>query len=397
MAFNLQPRVNFYILFLVTLLTAMGNLGLVSIMPAIGRGLAIPDVLIASTFSLSALAWAATSQFWARKADRFGRKPMLIVGLAGFTVSMAGCAAVVFGSLQMALAPLVIFTAFVVVRSTYGLFGSAAPTAAQAIIADSLSGPDRVKALSYIGGALSLGTILGPAVAPFFIYDGIGFAGPPAAFAFAGVLLLLLVVTMLPADRPIGIQESESQGSSIWSHSTVRPILVNGMIVASSQAINLYLLGFALIDANSSGNANVNIWIGLTMSAGALSSLVGQFILVPLLKPDPRAMLKWGAFVAVVGNLVVVAAFGLWAITIGFVVACFGYGLARPGTAAAASAEVGPELQNSVAGAISAIAGASIAVPPIAASLMYQFSPAAPFVLAGAGALWVTVMTKTRY
>ena len=397
MTFNLQSRVNFYILFLVTLLTAMGNLGLVSIMPAIGRGLAIPDFLIASTFSLSALAWTVTSQFWARKANRFGRKPMLILGLAGFTISMAGCAAVVFGSLQMALPPFVIFIAFVVVRATYGLFGSAAPTAAQAIIADSLSGPDRVKALSYIGGALSLGTILGPAIAPFFIYGRIGFAGPPAAFAFAGVLLLVLVVTMLPADTPIGTLKPENQESSIWSHSTVRPILVNGLVVASSQAINLYLLGFALIDANSSGNANVNNWIGFTMSAGALSSLIGQFILVPVIKPDPHAMLKWGAFVAVLGNLIVVAAFGPWAIAIGFVVACFGYGLARPGTAAAASAEVGPEQQNSVAGAISAIAGASIAVPPIVASLIYQFSPTAPFVLAAACAFWVTVMTKTRH
>ena len=81
------PRPLLALLFAVTFMTAVGNLGLVSVMPAIGRALAIPDALIAMTFSLSALAWALTSPLWARRSDRQGRKPMLLLGLGGFCFS----------------------------------------------------------------------------------------------------------------------------------------------------------------------------------------------------------------------------------------------------------------------------------------------------------------------
>lgn len=390
-----QSRVTFALLFLVTLLTAMGNLGLVSVMPAIGRGLAIPDALIASTFSLSALAWALTSQFWARKADNLGRKPILLLGLLGFSISMGGCALVVHASAALALAPLAIFAAFIIVRSTYGLLGSAAPTAAQALIADSLSGAERVKALSYIGGALSLGTILGPAVAPFLIFQPFDLAGPPLVFAMAGLALILMVAFLLPGDLPMVSQSGQHKADSIWRHPKVRPILVHGLIIASAQAINLYILGFALIDAIASIHGNVTVWIGFTMSAGALSSLIGQFFVVPLLNPAPHSMLKWGALIAVLGNLVIVVLAGPYALAAGFVIASFGYGLARPGMAAAASSEVGPELQGAVAGAVSAIAGASIALPPVIASIVYQYAPAGPFLMAAAGAAWVAVRAVT--
>ena len=59
--------------------------------------------------------------------------------------------------------------------------------------------------------------------------------------------------------------------------------------------------------------------------------------------------------------------------------------------AAAASSEVGPEFQGAVAGAVSAIAGASIAVPPVLASIVYQYVPTGPFLIAAAAAAWVTV------
>ena len=58
---------------------------------------------------------------------------------------------------------------------------------------------------------------------------------------------------------------------------------------------------------------------------------------------------------------------------------------------AAASLAVGPERQGAVAGAVSAIAGASIAVPPVIAILLYQRWWTAPFVLAAAGAAWVVL------
>jgi MFS family permease len=51
-------------------------------------------------FSLSALLWGLTSPFWARQSDRRGRKPLIMIGMAGFMVSMLLCALVVSAGLR---------------------------------------------------------------------------------------------------------------------------------------------------------------------------------------------------------------------------------------------------------------------------------------------------------
>src|SRR3989442_8106384 len=93
------PRRAFAIIFGVSLATALGNTGMISVLPAIGRSLRIPDFLVSAIFSLSAFMWAFSSPFWARLSDRKGRKPLMIVGLTGFMVSMVACGIVVSAGL----------------------------------------------------------------------------------------------------------------------------------------------------------------------------------------------------------------------------------------------------------------------------------------------------------
>ena len=81
--------------------TALGNTGLISVLPAIGRSLRIPDEMVVAIFSLSAILWACSSPFWAKASDRYGRKPMMMVGLSGFMVSMILCGAVVSAGLRL--------------------------------------------------------------------------------------------------------------------------------------------------------------------------------------------------------------------------------------------------------------------------------------------------------
>src|SRR5690349_14053444 len=91
---KLQTR-DFAIIFGVSMATAMGNTGLQSVLPTIGRRIGIPDPMVSAIFSLSALLWAFSSPFWARQSDERGRKPLMLVGLTGFAVSMTLCGVVV--------------------------------------------------------------------------------------------------------------------------------------------------------------------------------------------------------------------------------------------------------------------------------------------------------------
>ena len=164
-----------------------------------------------------------------------------------------------------------------------------------------------------------------------------------------------------------------------------------GSALFMTMTVGAATLGFALIDLSHGTVGQAQRLIGIAMALGAASGFAAQMGFVQLLNPSPRAMLHGGAAVAAAGNLLAVAPLGIWGVIAGFALASFGYGLARPGFSAAASIAVGPERQGAVAGAVSSIAGASIALPPILAVALYQYWWSAPFVIAAAGSAWVAL------
>src|SRR5439155_19373610 len=145
--------------------TALGNTGLITVLPAIGRSIGIPDEMVVAIFSLSAIMWAVASPYWARASDRFGRKPLMMVGLSGFMVSMTLCGLVVSAGLRHLAAPLVIFILFLLGRSLFGLFGSASNPATQAYVADHTPREQRTQSMAMLAGAFGIGTVVGPFLA----------------------------------------------------------------------------------------------------------------------------------------------------------------------------------------------------------------------------------------
>lgn len=380
-------RFAFATMFATTLATGTGNLGLISVMPAAGRALGISDFLIASVFSLSALMWAITSPLWATRSDRKGRKQHVLIGLGGFIFSMLGCGVVVLAGLQGLTAGFVTFLLFLLVRSTYGMFGSASAAAGQAYVAERTEGQQRVRAIAALGGALSLGTILGPAIAPFLILPVLGLSGPMFVFALAGLAIFAMVALGLPSDhsrQDSGAATQASGGWAIWSNPVVRPFLIYGLAMSCAQAGNTYTLGFLVIDRVGLPPIEAQGAIGVVMVAGAVAGLLAQWGLVGLCGMMPRALLRWGSFLAVLGNVLIVVLPGFTALAASFALLSFGYGLARPGYTAGASLAVGEGGQGAVAGAVSAIAGASIVVVPTLAVGLYEWKPGLPFLVFGA-------------
>lgn len=369
----------------VMLVSSIGSTGLMAVMPVIGREIGIADYMVAGIFSLSALFWAVASPQWAWLSDRWGRKPFIMLGLAGVILSMAGCGSAVMAALRGVLGPVMAFVMLLLLRSTYGLLGSASATAGQAYVADRTAGQERVKALSLLTGSSNLGSLLGPAMAPFLIIRPFGLAGPLFCFAVLGCVTAISVMLAVPSDRPASHHHTLLRGSaSIWANPSVRPFLVYGLIAASMQAFNTYTLGFLVIDSLGRGPAAAQTAIGQTMVCGAVAGLIAQWGLIGMGGMRPRVMLRLGAMLAAAGNCAILLDTRFPAILIAFFVISLGYGLARSGYAAGAFLSAGHDHQGATAGAVSAITGASIVLPPIMATLLYQVVPAIPFAIAAA-------------
>lgn len=377
----------FGLLFAVSLTAGAGNMALQSVLPAIGREFGLPDTLVAGAFAISALLWIISSPTWARLSDGMGRKRIILVGMAGFSLSMLGFGVAATLGLVGWLLPAVAFALMIVARMIYGLFGSAAPIASQAYVADRTSRSQRTQAMSLLASAQGLGTVIGPALAPFFVLPFVGLAGPMYAFALMGALVLFAVWRRLPSGdverRPAAGGPNPEKG--LWKDPRVRDLLLFGLLVVSAQAINIAVLGFHVIDVMTASGAvgsvrDIQPFIGIAMLAGAAATLMVQWGLIPLFNLQPRELMRWGAALALLGNVLTIAGPGYYGVVVGYAVISMGLGFARPGFTAGSSLAVGAREQGAIAGLIMSLAGLSFLAPPVVGVALYEWTEPAPFI-----------------
>lgn len=384
------PRRAFAIIFSVSLATALGNTGMISVLPAIGRSLKIPDFLVSAIFSLSAFMWAFSSPFWARLSDRRGRKPLMMIGLTGFMVSMIACGAVVSAGLRGFATPMIIFGLFLLARALFGLFGAASNPATQAYVAEGTAREHRTQAMASLAGAFGLGTVVGPFIAPLFILPVVGLAGPMFGFALIAAAMMVVVYRLLPespyaaqAARDLAARLEARAGAKpkpLWRDPRLIPFLIYGFVLATIQTAQAQTLGFLIIDKLKMSPTQAQGFIAVAMMFGAVAGLLAQWGIIRMFEMNARQLLRWGVLVAVGGNLIVALSPDYWTVVVGYAISSLGFGLARPGFTAGASLAVHDSEQADAAGAIAAVNGVNVVLAPLFVLLYGVFHPA-PFLL----------------
>lgn len=399
----------FALLFTVMLAIAAGNTALQSILPALGRSLGVADSAVAAVFSVSALLWVIAAPYWANRSDRHGRRAMVLLGVGGFTLSLLICGLVLALGINGVLAPIATFLAFILGRMIYGIFGSAAPPAVQALVAGRTSAEERTKALTLIASAFGLGTILGPAIAPYLVLGHLWRGGPeiglagPAFFAAAfGVAIWIAVARLLPREEDaahggavsypsIGGQGTgASIAATVADHSEpvryfdprIRGWIIVGLVVGHAQAMTGQAIGFLLIDRLHVTPMAALEPTALVLMIGAGAALLVQWGLIPLLDLRPRALVLAGVVTGAVGCVVTGSATSLYGIAIGYGLASAGFGFARPGFTAGASLAVGAGAQGSVAGKVTSINGAAFVLGPSIGVGLYELWRPLPYLTA---------------
>ncbi len=388
---------------------AIGNTGMQSVLPAIGRTLRIPDQIIATAFSFSALIWALAAPIWARLLERRGAKAMVLLGLCGFTVSLLTCALALTAGILDWIAAGLAFAGFIIGRAIYGTFGAAAPPAAQALVAAATSRAERTQALTLLASAFGLGTILGPALAPFFVLPVVGLAGPAYMFALMGIAMMLLVAAKLPgiapgaghgapvADPEVGGLPGDASviaGTARSGDAPVRftdrriwPWMIFGLVSGHAQAIAGQTMAFLIIDRLAIAPTAAQPLIGVVLMSGAGAALLAQWGVIPRLDPSPRQMVLWGAILAAIGCAAITIAHGLHELAVAYGLASLGFGFLRPGFTAGASLAVAEHEQAAAAGRVTANNGYAFVLGPSAGIAMYGVWHPLPYLIAAIGLL----------
>ncbi|MGD8814689.1 MAG: MFS transporter [Anaerolineales bacterium] len=212
---------------------------------------------------------------WGSLSDRVGRKPILMIGVLGYGITMIG-----FG---LATQLWMMFAA----RILAGILSSATAPTTMAYISDSTSEEDRGGGMGLLGAAGGLGAIFGPAVGgllaehslslPFFVAAGMSF------------LALILVILLLPESLPQNDQSTKVADQPIFDlrswwqalFTPIGPLLVLTFLVTGGLMIFYGILGLYALERFGYGTSEV----GVIFTVLGLVSATGQGLLVgPLTK-----------------------------------------------------------------------------------------------------------------
>ena len=135
------------------------------------------------------------SPVWGRVSDRAGRRPVLILGLAGSTAAYALFA---YACTLPATAPIFALGLILFSRLAAGAAGATVGTAA-AVIADSTTPEKRSRGMALIGAAFGIGFTFGPIIA-FGALEAFPDtrSAPGVAASVLSAVALVLAVTLLP-------------------------------------------------------------------------------------------------------------------------------------------------------------------------------------------------------
>jgi MFS family permease len=200
----MQSKSSLLIIFVTVFIDLLGFGIVLPLLPRYGEYFGLDWLLGPLMASFSAMQFLF-APFWGRLSDRIGRRPVLLLGLAGSTLFYALFGVATSLGRDEQLLGMSAVTWLFITRIGAGIAGATIPTA-QAYIADSTTPETRGKGMALIGAAFGIGFTFGPLLGSMFVSDQVD--GPPSAAAgyvasvLSGLALLWAVAKLPESLRP---------------------------------------------------------------------------------------------------------------------------------------------------------------------------------------------------
>ncbi|WP_314451023.1 MFS transporter [uncultured Microbacterium sp.] len=350
-------------------LVYLGQMTLNPIIAPLAREVGLAAWQVGVTISTAALTLVLTSQYWGRRSQSAGRKPVLVTAFAIATVAMMLFTVVAWLGMTGALAGAVLFLLFLVLRGVgFGAAIAAVPPTAQAYIADvTTDEATRVKGMAGVGAVQGMamigGAVIGGALA------GLGLLAPLIVVPILlGAGLVIIAFRLRPEERHelISVPARVSpRDTRIW------PFLVAGFGMFTALGFIQVVIGFLVQDRLGLDSAMTGVVTGGALLAAGLGLIVAQAVIVPRSGWSPGTLLRVGSIVALLGFAVLIPDLGAVPLVAAILLIGLGLGIASPGYTAGPSLLLRREEQGALAGLTGATNGLTFVIAPTAATVLY--------------------------
>ncbi len=272
---------NFWITALVAFVNSLSFTVLIPIIYLYGKQFGLSDFQTSLLFSTYSIAQFFATPVIGKLSDRFGRKPLLIISLAGTAI-----ANLIAGTATTAV---MLFLA----RFLDGITGGNA-SVAQAIISDITTPEKRVQGFGIYGAALGLGFVLGPVTSLLAQQISLGFAFiVSSAVAFVALLITIFLL-------PETLQNKAGKGRNIFdlglgnlirglTMPKIGVLLVINFFLGTTFTIFTYAFQPYFINVLGQSNQSLTLMfilfgvLGVMMQTWGVSVLMQKFNLVNIL------------------------------------------------------------------------------------------------------------------
>jgi len=368
-------------------------------MDLVGFGMIIPlQAIFAKSFGASGwelglmgaaypLAQFFFAPVWGQLSDRHGRRPILLMSLAGSTLAYLGFALATHWSS---------FAFLVLTRALQGAF-AANISAAQAYIADVTTPEKRAGGMALIGAAFGIGFVLGP------VLGGVSlkYLGPLAPGLIAATICgsnLLLAAVRLPESLSVEIQAqnraeafraydplNRSQLKAAWSHRYLGLLLTMSFLQVAAFGImeQVFALFFKAHLALTTEDAALRT--GYALAYVGLVGAVIQGGLIRRLAPrfGERRLLIFGLFLFTISLFWMPFGGSYASYFLILLPLSVGRSLIDPSTSALVSRAALASEQGRTFGTFQGLSSLARVVGPFIGLTVFETSPRLPFLLAG--------------
>ena len=342
---------------------------------------------------------------WGRISDRFGRRPVLMVGLAGSVIFYT-----LFGVATQHQSLLWIFVA----RIGAGFAGATISTA-QAYIADTTTLQNRAKGMALIGAAFGLGFIFGPLLGYLAVPKSLGAPPEPwPGYIAAGLSAIALAVAAFKLPESLNAK-SASAAKKLLDLTALRDALATPSVGPLLVSLFVCIFSFAMFETTLSMLVNADEAtisetgqqiqldspfhfsygkVCLTFSFIGLSLTFAQGFLVRRLSGrfSEGTLAKWGAALDIIGFLLLVQAIDIASVSLLFgslFVVVVGFALMMPTLNSLISRRSDPEKQGGIlgvgqsVGSLARILGPAVAIPMLVKNISLPYYVAAALMMLG--------------
>lgn len=375
------PRTQVPLLLALVFLVYLAQMTLSPIIAPIAREVGLAEWQIGATVSAAAIMVVIASQFWGRRAQTHGTKPVLTSALLLGAATMALFAWAAALGIRGVVVGTALFVLFVLLRGVgFGLAISAvAPTAQTYIARVTDTEETRVRGMAGVGAvqgvAMIAGAIVGGALASFGLL--VPLMVIPALLALAA---LVTMASLRPEpqreliEHPARVRPTDSR---VW------PFLIAGFGMFTALGFFQIIIGFIVQDRLGLDGRMTALTTGGVLLVAGIGMVFAQAVVVPRSGWSPAVLLRVGSTIAVAGFAVLAPDAGLTLLMVGTVLVGFGLGIATPGYTAGPTLLMRNDEQGGLAGLIGATNGLTFVIAPALSTALYGVWPLLPVIVSG--------------